>query len=256
MQVVMVYSESGGVSKTTTAVSLAMCSALVGKKVVLIDLDPRAATTNWLGAEPAGDGLSVGAILADENPEGWANDIAVQSTWSPNLRVIPSERSVSNREAESVAYAELRLKVSLEGLDADLVVLDCPNRQGGPLTLAALNAADTVVYAATASGDGVNGVTGARRSIEAFRKHRAALGAKTDLHEAGIVVGAVRENIMSRPAIASIDEMRDTGLLLVPLIPDRAIIPEVRLSGEWYGNYQKGRVVLDAYNQIMKEIIR
>ena len=39
--------------------------------------------------------------------------------------------------------------------DADLVVIGCPNRQGRPLTLAALNAADTVVYAATASGEGL-----------------------------------------------------------------------------------------------------
>jgi chromosome partitioning protein len=45
MQKIMVYSESGGVSKTTTAVSLAMTAALEGKRTVLIDLDPRGAAT-------------------------------------------------------------------------------------------------------------------------------------------------------------------------------------------------------------------
>jgi hypothetical protein len=50
--------------------------------------------------------------------------------------------------------------------------------------------------------------------------------------------------------------MRDTGLLLTPVVPDRAIVPEVRLAGEWYGNYRKGGPVLDAYAEIVKQVIR
>lgn len=256
MQVVMVYSESGGVSKTTTAVSLAMVAATRGKRVLLIDLDPRAATTKWLNVVPTGEGLHVGAILGDPDPEGWAQDLAVSSSWNDNLRVIPSARSVSNREADRADHAEIRLKVSLLGLNADLVVIDCPNRQGGPLTLAALNAADTVVYAATPSGDGVDGVEGARRTIEQFRINRRRLGAPASITEAGIVVGGVKETIMSRPAVASIEELRATGLLLTPLVPDRAIVPEVRLVGEWYGNYRKGAPVLAAYTEIVEQVIR
>ena len=256
MQTVMVYSESGGVSKTTTAVSISMIAATAGQKVVLIDLDPRAASTKWLNVEPSGEGLHIGAILGDEDPEGWARDLAVTSTWHPNLRIIPSARSVSNREADRADHSELRLKVSLSGLDADLVVIDCPNRQGGPLTLSALNAADTVVYAATPSGDGVDGVEGARKTIAQFKLNRDRLGAPAQLVEAGIVVGGVKETIMSRPAVASIDELRETGLLLTPVIPDRAIVPEVRLAGEWYGNYRKGAPVLHAYQQIVGKVIR
>lgn len=256
MQVVMVYSESGGVSKTTTAVSLAMVVATQGKRVVLVDLDPRAASTKWLDVEPSEEGLHVGAILAEENPDGWARDLALQSPWSENLRVIPSARSVSNREADRADHAELRLKVSLEGLDAEVVILDCPNRQGGPLTLAALNAADTVVYAATPSGDGVDGVEGARRTVSQFRLNRNRLGAPATLHEAGVIVGGVKETIMSRPALASIELLRETGLLLTPLVPERAIVPEVRLAGEWYGNYRKGQPVLSAYEALVPQVIR
>lgn len=172
------------------------------------------------------------------------------------MRIIPSGRSVSNREADRADHAELRLKAALEGTTAQLVVIDCPNRQGGPLTLAALNAADTVVYAATATGDGVDGVSGARRTVDQFRLSRKRLGAPTELNEAGIVVGGVRETIMSRPAVASIEELRETGLLLTPLIPERAIVPEVRLAGEWYGKYSKGKPVLEAYTEIAKKVLR
>lgn len=253
----MWYSESGGVTKTTGSVSHAMVAASVlGLRVVLVDLDPRGAATKWVGVEPKAEGLHVGAILGDEDPQGWAEELAVRSNWHPNLRVIPSARSVSNREADRADHAELRLKISLEGIDADLVVIDCPNRQGGPLTLAALNASDKVVYAATASGDGVDGVAGARKTVEQFRLSRTRIGAPTLIEEVGIVVGGVKETIMSRPATASVDSLRSTGLLLAPLVPDRAIVPEVRLSGEWYGNYRKGAPVLAAYESITRQVTR
>jgi chromosome partitioning protein len=258
MQVIMVYSESGGATKTTTAVSLAAVAASEGRKVVLIDLDPRAAATKWIGVEPKEEGLHVGAILGDADPVGWAEELAVPAPkgWFENLRVIPSGRSVSNREADRADFAELRLRTSLEGLDADVVVLDCPNRQGGPLTLSALNAADTVVYAATATVDGVDGFEGARRSVEQFKLNRRRLGAPDNLREAGIVVGQVQETVMPRIAVASIDELRETGLLLTPLVPKRTVVQEMRMTGEWYGNYRKGQPVVDAYTALAKEIVR
>lgn len=256
MQTLMVYSESGGVTKTTTAVSIAAIAASQGIRTVLIDLDPRAASTKWLDVEPAEEGLHVGAILGDENPEGWAEDLAIQSSWFPELRIVPSARNVSNREADRADHGELRLRTSLEGLKADLVVIDCPNRQGGPLTLSALNASDTIVYASTASGDGMDGVSGARRTVEQFRSSRQRIGAPATLTEAGIVVGGVRETIMSRAAVASIDDLRETGLLLTPLIPERTIVQEVRLVGDWYGKYRKGAPVLDAYTEIVKQVVR
>ncbi|MCZ2403534.1 ParA family protein [Paenarthrobacter sp. Z7-10] len=256
IQTLMVYSESGGASKTTSAVSLAATAAAEGKRVLLIDLDPRAAATKWLGVTPQEDWQHVGAILGDENPEGWANDLSLQSDWMPTLRVIPSARSVSNREADRADHAELRLRTSLIGVEADLVVLDCPNRQGGPLTLAALNAADTVVYAATATTDGVDGVAGARRSVQHFKRSRELIGAPVNLVEAGIIVGAVQETIMSRIAGASIDQLRDTGLLLTPLVPHRTIVQEMRLTQEWYGAYRKGTPVVDAYKELARKIIR
>lgn len=252
----MVYSESGGVSKTTTAVSIAMIAATRGVRTVLIDLDPRAASTKWLDVEPSGEGLHVGAILGNEDPQGWAEDLAVTTTWSPNLRIVPSARNVSNREADRADHAELRLRTSLEDLQADLVVIDCPNRQGGPLTLAALNAADTVVYASTASSDGIDGVRGAQRTVQQFRDSRLRINAPVALEEAGIVVGGINDTITTRPEVASIEELKETGLLLVPFVPKRAIVQEVRLSGEWYGNYRKGGPVMDAYTSIVDQVIR
>ncbi|KDA04574.1 ATPase [Microbacterium sp. CH12i] len=255
MRVFGSYNESGGVGKSTTAVSLAMVSAEEGHRTVLIDLDPRGATTKWLDVEPKEEGLHVGAILANDEVEGWAKELAVPSSWHPNLRVIPSHRSVSNREKDSSQGLELRLKESLIGLDADVVIIDCPNRQGGPLTLSAFYAADAIVYATSATQDGVDGVEGARKSVAEFRRLRERQGATVDLVEAGIVVGNVNETIMSRVAINAIGELRETGLLLTPIVPSRTIVQEARTVGQWYGNFRKGEPVVTAYKEITRKVL-
>jgi len=255
MQVLMVYSETGGAGKTTAALSHAVIAARAGKIVYLIDLDPRGATTKWLGVEPKDEGLHIGAILADPDPVGWAADLAVETRFSPNLRAIPSARSVSNREADRADHAELRLKTSLEGIEADLVVIDCPNRQGGPLTLSALNASDTVVYAAKANGDGVDGVKGAKYTVEQFKKNRERLGAPSHLREAGIVVTRDRGGFLSNPEVEAIEQLREQGNLIEPVVQQLAIIPEVRMAGEWYGDYRKGQEVLASYKQIVGAVL-
>ena len=257
MRVVMVYSEAGGVSKTTTSVSLAMSAAIEGKRVLLIDLDPRAAASSWLDVEPIGQGLHVGAILgSDEDTAGYAEELAIQSTWSPNLRVIPSGRSVSNREADRADHSEIRLARSLQGLEADVVIIDCPNRQGGTLILSALTASDTVVYAAKPNTDGVDGYLGAKVSVERFMQAREAIGAPAKLREAGIVVSGVNTTIQERIERASIEAFEETGMLLQPTVPDRVIVRESRASREWYGEYRKGAPVAEAFAELTREILK
>lgn len=254
MAVIIVYSEAGGVSKTTTAVSLATIAAKQGISTLLVDLDPRAAATKWLQVEPKEDWQTISAIIAAKEPEGWADSLALPSTWSENLRVIPSDRDLSNREREHADHSELRLDMSLEGLPEELVIVDCPNRQGGMLTQNAFAAADGVVYAATASQDGIDGVEGARESLDRFCRSRARMGAPANVQELGIVAGAVPEPIMTRVARASINDLEETGLLISPVIPRRTIVDQVRMTGEWYGDYEKGQPVADAYTQIFSDI--
>ncbi len=261
MQIVMVYSEAGGVSKTTTAVSLAMTAAegagdAAGKRVVLIDLDPRAASTKWLRAQPSGEGLHVGAILGNAEPDGWAEDLAVPSAWHENLRIIPAARDLSNAESARDDFAELRLSRALDGLAADVVVIDCANRQGGPLTLNALNAADTVVYAATASDSGVDGVTGAQRSVRRYIEARGRMGAPVNLTESGASITRDGTGFMSYAETDAIEQIREATTVIEPIVPHLSIVSEVRMAGEWYGRYRKGAPIREAYGEIMRKVIR
>lgn len=256
--VLAVYSETGGATKTTTAVSLAVAAALRGRATVLIDLDPRAAATKWTDVEPSEPGLDVSAILADADPDGWAEDLAVPCRWEqvPQLRVIPSARAVSNREKTNEDHGDVRLRVALNGIRADVVVLDLPNRQGGVIIQNALEAANKVVYAGKLDEDGLDGVEGARTSVQRFKKHRSVLGVPDRLAEAGIVIGAWRDTVPTRDARRAEDEFIAAygGLVLDPKVPERVIVREARSAGDYYGFYDKGRIVHEAYDALAGKV--
>ncbi|WP_335983161.1 ParA family protein [Streptomyces sp. CA2R106] len=258
------YSESGGVTKTTTALSLAVVCAEENPSddVILADCDPRGATTKWTGATPVKEGLHIGAILGNEDVEGWADDLAVHldraGGWPANLRVIPSARSVSNREKNADDHADVRLLRSLEGVDAH-VFFDAPNRQGGMIIQNILTASRKVVYAAKPNEDGLDGVDGAKETVHRFRNHKRSLGLPDHLEEVGIVLGcAWRGAVWTRDALRAVEEFERTspGMLLTPYVEDKVIVSESRAAGVWYGKYPKGKSVADAFRKIYLERVR
>lgn len=254
-----VYSETGGATKTTDAVGIAVCLALRGRRVLLIDLDPRAAATKWLGVTPKGEGLHVGAILAEPDPSGWAEELAVPAPWAqvPTLRILPSGRSLSNREKATEDHADARLKLALDGVQADDVVLDLPNRQGGPIVQAALTCADAVIYAAKADEDGLDGVEGAMTSVDRYRDYRRSIGAAVSIEDAGVVIGSFRDTVPSRDSRRAVEEFEKAygDLLIRPFVPERVVVREARAAGDYFGWYPAGRPVHEAYMAITERFI-
>jgi chromosome partitioning protein len=253
-----IYAEKGGVGKSTTTVGLAGALARRGQKVLVWDLDPRATTTTWLDIEPRETGLHVGAIFAAPDPAGWVEDMVVDVPWSVNegtamIKAVPSDRNLALREAESGEYPEGKITAALEGYDwADVILLDLPNRPGGPLVRAGLAAAQRVLYTATGDEDGADGVRDAVPTVQRFRKTPW----NPTITDAGIV--------MCRwPVVASRDARRvltelshDTDLpdVLDPPVPDRVIVRESRAARTWWGDYPAGDAVTQAYAIIATQV--
>ena len=123
--VILHHKFGSGVTKTATAVSVAVVYALEhpGEEVLLGDLDPRGAATKWTGATPSEPGLDMSAILGQDDVKGWADELAVSldpaKGWPENLRVIPSGfRAQATQETLRQDHAEMRLKRSLSGTRA------------------------------------------------------------------------------------------------------------------------------------------
>ncbi|HVE62220.1 MAG TPA: ParA family protein [Mycobacteriales bacterium] len=138
-----VANQKGGVAKTTTAVSLGVAFAELGRRVLLVDLDPQACLTFSLGLDPEALDLSVHDVLLGRVSAG----MALHKT-SDGPDVLPATIDLAGCEAMLLTRTgrEFALRGALEelGQGYDDVVIDCPPSLG-VLTINGLTAADEVL---------------------------------------------------------------------------------------------------------------
>lgn len=95
MHTIALVNQKGGVGKSTTAVNLSAGLARLGRRVLLIDLDPQAHSTVALGIHPKKVGASIYSLLS-----GVAAVKDVIKPISPGLSLIPSTINLAGGEAE------------------------------------------------------------------------------------------------------------------------------------------------------------
>jgi len=170
MKIVAVANQKGGVGKTTTTINLAASLALLGKKTLIVDIDPQANVTSGLGVTKGGLESSVYGALIGNTPIAQV----LQATEVPNLSLAPSGIDLVGAEIElaSVENREYRLREALLPLESDFefVFLDCPPSLG-LVTLNALNAARSILIPIQCEYYALEGLTQLVHTIE-FVKHK------------------------------------------------------------------------------------
>ncbi|ODV11444.1 MAG: chromosome partitioning protein [Rubrivivax sp. SCN 70-15] len=139
-----IANQKGGVGKTTTTVNLAAGLAQVGRRVLVVDLDPQGNATMGSGVDKRSLPLSVYDVLLE------SASIAEARQRSPKggYDVLGANRELAGAEVELVELErrEKRLRLALQGVasDYDFVLVDCPPSLS-LLTLNGLCAAHGVV---------------------------------------------------------------------------------------------------------------
>jgi chromosome partitioning protein len=170
MRVFAVANQKGGVGKTTTTTSLGAALAELGKRVLVVDLDPQGNATTGLGVDGRQFEKSVYDVLLNDTP---MVDI-VEPTGFNNLFVAPATLDLAGVEQEltAVISRELRLKkalASVEG-DFDYVFIDCPPSLG-LITINAFAAATDILVPVQTEFYALEGLTQLQRIVDLVQKN-------------------------------------------------------------------------------------
>ena len=144
VRIIAIANQKGGVGKTTTSINLSACIAELGKKVLLIDIDPQGNTTSGLGF----DKNSIKDTIYDIMLEEKTIEEVIKNTCVNNLDIVPANISLTGAEIELIGNEnrEFILKKSLDNIkdNYDFIIIDCPPSLN-IITINALTVSNTVL---------------------------------------------------------------------------------------------------------------
>jgi len=143
-RIIAIANQKGGVGKTTTAINLSACIAELGKKVLVIDMDPQGNASSGLGVDKnAVENTVYELILGD-----CTLSECIKLNVLKNLDVIPANIDLSAAEMDliTVEGKEYILKKYIEKIKGnyDFIIIDCPP-SFNMLTINAMTTANSVL---------------------------------------------------------------------------------------------------------------
>jgi len=143
-RIIAVANQKGGVGKTTTAINLAACLSVKGKKVLLIDMDPQGNTTSGLGIEKSELENSIYDLMIGESS---IKDCIIKNVFE-DMDMIPTNVDLAAAEIEliGVERKEFILKDEIDFIKDlyDYIIIDCPPALS-MLTINAMTTANSVI---------------------------------------------------------------------------------------------------------------
>lgn len=144
-KVIAVANQKGGVGKTTTSICVGSTLAKMGKRVLLVDLDPQGNSTIALGFNNESIKRTVFSALIDKV----AITKTIKKTLMENFSLIPSNISLSFFSEEELIGVEdreyiLKKQLSLINDEYDFIIIDTPP-SNGLININAFTAANSVI---------------------------------------------------------------------------------------------------------------
>ncbi len=247
-QTIACTNQKGGVGKTTTVVNLATYLALLGDRVLVIDLDPQGNATSGFGIDRASVSASIYEALVDGAP---LEDLHLETPVA-GVRLVPSSIALAAAEVE-LANAEGRERrlgrAVRELVDAwDWVLIDCPPSLG-LLTVNALTGADAVLIPIQCEYYALEGLTQLIATVNLVRDHL-----NPDLAIAGVVLTMFdsRTNLSSEVAAEVRRHLRDA--VFDTVVPRSVRLSEAPSHGLPIALYRPDSKGAEAYELLAHEL--
>ena len=247
-RVIAVANQKGGVGKTTTTVSLASGLASLGKKVLLIDVDPQGNATSGVGIDKNG----LEATLYDVFLGVFSLSSVIVGTEQDGLWVAPANADLVGAEVElfNSPGKDTILRRQIETLigQFDYVFIDCPPSLG-LLTINALSAANSLLVPLQCEYYALEGISSLMQTVKLARQR---LNPNLGLEGVVLTMYDNRTNL-ARQVAAEAREFFGHSVFET-VIPRNVRLSESPSFGKPIFLYDPGSLGAEAYRRLAHEV--
>ncbi len=254
-RVISLVNQKGGVGKTTTSINLSASLGKLGKKTLLIDLDPQGNTSTGLGINK---GDIKGSVYDCLNGQATAKETIIKTRFT-NLYVLPATINLAGIDIELVEMthenANFKMNEQLKNVidsvrnSFDYIIIDCPPSLG-LLTTNALVASDAVIIPVQCEFFALEGITQLLNTI---------IMTQTRLNPRLQIEGVLLTMLDSRTnlGLEVVEEVRRffNEKVFNTIIPRLIRLVEAPSHGEPINEYEPTSRAAEAYNNLAKEVI-
>lgn len=246
MSIVSVINQKGGVAKTTTSLNVASSWAKMGKKILLIDLDPQSSATK--------------AIFGDREFEKTIYDVVMgqaqaeeATVYSPEfgIDVIPAEIMLSGVDLQLAAQFGreqiLRKKLDSVSREYDSILIDC-SPSLGLMTINALLASKDIIIPICPEYFSLKGID---LILSTLQNIRTGLGYKVNVR--GVVITRFRDRRIAKDVINQVREKYQLNVYS-SYIPDSIAVEEAHHAHQPVHEYAPASPASKAYLQLSREL--
>ena len=246
---IAIANQKGGVGKTTTAVNLSSCVAALGRRVLMVDMDPQGNCTSGLGIDKSSLQRTNYHVLTQDYPV----QQVIRHTLIENLDLLPANIQLAGAEIEMVStdHREFRLKEALDSVEDqyDDIFIDCPPSIG-ILTLNSLTAAREVIIPIQCEYYALEGLSQLMNSVNLVKQ---STNPTLDVNGVVLTMFDSRTNLSNQVA----DEVRKFfgSKVFQTMIPRNVRLSEAPSYGLPVSMYDPASAGAQAYQRLAEEYV-
>ncbi|MBI2640816.1 MAG: ParA family protein [Candidatus Sungbacteria bacterium] len=249
-RIISLCNQKGGVGKSTSCINLGTFLAALGKKILIVDIDPQANATSGIGLNPRRLEKSIYHVLIGKV----ASEDAIRKTPILGVDILPASSALAGAAVElvDIKNREYKLKEVLEPIRRkyDFIVIDSPPSLG-LLTLNALVAAGKVIIPVQCEYYALEGLADLMRTVQLIntnlKTRTAVMGALLTMYD--------RKSRLHR-AVAKEIRRKFPGYVFDAVIPRNVSLAEAPSFGKTILQYDPYSHGAKAYRQLAEEILR